>query len=282
MRPPNTLRDRSVTLLKIATLPQRLLAIPLVTLVLLTIGCGVESGGASGDNENGELTVAAAASMQFAFEELGRRYEEQTGREVILSFGSSGNLAIQIEQGAPFDVYAAANVAYVDDLIEGDHLVEDSRVHYAAGRVVLASNIESGVEAQSLEDLADPEIRTVAIANPEFAPYGMAAQQVLESAGLWDELEPKIVYGQNVRQALQFVQTGDAEAGIVALSIADVPEVDYVTIDEGLHETLLQAMAVVSRSEHGDAAQEFITFVTGAEGQAILNEFGFSSPENGQ
>src|SRR5690606_32755387 len=109
----------------------------------------------------------------------------------------------------------------------------------------LARNIASGVEVQELKDLLDPAISHVAIANPEHAPYGMAAQEALMHAGIWDAIQPKLVYGENIRQTLQFVQTGNAEAGIIALSIADVPEISYTLIDAGLHEPLLQAMAVV-------------------------------------
>lgn len=269
--------------MRVDTMPVSLSRTACVVILMVTslaaVGCGALSGDTSDDGNSGELTVAAAADLQFAFAEIGDLYTERTGQQVTFSFGSTGNLATQIGNGAPFDVYAAANVAFVDDLIADGHLVADTRVFYAVGRIVLAVNRDSGVRAQTLGDLLDPSIQQVTIANPEHAPYGMAAKQALENAGLWEQLESKLVYGENVRQTLQFVQSGNADAGIVALSIADVPGIDYVMIDEDLHEPLLQAMAVVSRSEQQEAAREFIELVMSDEGLAILDRYGFVAPE---
>jgi molybdate transport system substrate-binding protein len=246
---------------------------------LILIGCsGSGSSSATPPPVTGELTVAAAADLQVAFTEAGATFTERTGWRVTFSFGSTGNLTTQIEQGAPFDVLAAANVAFVDRLIDGGYGIEDSKRLYAVGRIVLASNRAAGVDVQTLDGLLDPSIRHIAIANPEHAPYGAAAREALSSAGLWEQIEPKLVYGENVRQTLQFVQTGNAEAGIVALSIADVPEISSVLIDDHLHNPLLQAMVAVSDRPHEAAAREFIAFITGEEGQAILLKYGFMSP----
>ncbi|CAN5661714.1 molybdate ABC transporter substrate-binding protein [soil metagenome] len=248
--------------------------------LLLLGGCIGDDGNSEGDvgDAPGTLTVAAAADLQFAFTEIGERFEEETGWAVTFSFGSTGNLAAQIEQGAPFDVYAAANIAFVEDLMRQDLLIAETEQRYAIGRVVLAVNRDSGVSAMTLEDLLDPEIRQVAIANPDHAPYGLAAREALESAGIWDELRPKIVYGENVRQTLQFIQTGNAEAGMVALSIAEVPEISYTLIDEGMHNPLEQAMVVVAGTPHEQAAREFVAFVNGPEGREIMRQYGFSLP----
>ena len=224
------------------------------------------------------LLVAAAASLEAAFSELGAAYTDQTGQAVEFVFGSSGNLATQIQNGAPFDVYASADEGFVDQLAAQGYLLPDTEAIYAQGKLVLAVNIASGLPVESIEDLADPRISRVAIANPEVAPYGRAAQQALKASGLWEAVEPKIVQGANVRQALQYVQTGDAPVGLVALSIADVPEVRYRVVDVALYGSLNQALAVVSNIDREHSARSFADFVLGPEGQAILVKHGFITP----
>ena len=225
------------------------------------------------------LVVAAASDLQFAFTEIGRLFTEETGQPVSFSFGSTGNLVHQIENGAPVDVFAAANVAYLDGLRAQGLIVADSQRLYARGRVVLAVNRASGVQAGRLADLLQPDITHVALANPGHAPYGLAAKQALVAAGLWEALEPKLVYGENVRQAMQFVQAGDAEVGLIALSVADVPELNHILLDADLHEPLNQAMAVILGSPREALARRFISFVNGARGQNIMKSYGFLMPE---
>lgn len=225
-----------------------------------------------------ELLVAAASDLQFAFTEIGQLFEAQTGHPVTFSFGSTGNLTTQIENGAPFDLLAAANVAYIERLRSRGLIIPETQQVYAQGRIVLAVNRKAGVTATSLRDLLDPSISQVAIANPDHAPYGLAAKQALQQAGLWERLRPKLVYGENVRQALQFVQTGDAPAGIVALSIADVPEVRWILIDAGLHEPLNQALAVIKGSPNESAARAFAELVNSPQGRPIMKKYGFLLP----
>jgi len=225
-----------------------------------------------------ELTVAAAADLQFAFTEIGELYEQETGNKVIFSFGSTGQLAQQIENSAPFDLFAAANISFVDDLAKKKLVVLDTVALYARGRIVLAVNKDSGVNAVTLENLLSDKITHIAIANPEHAPYGVAAKEALISAGVWDKIEDKIVYGENVRQTLQFIQTGDAQVGIVALSVANVPEVTWSLIDDTLHNPLNQALAVVSSSSHQEEAKEFAAFINGEKGRPIMQKYGFVLP----
>ncbi len=225
-----------------------------------------------------ELTVAAAADLQFAFTEIGALYEQETGNKLIFSFGSTGQLAQQIENGAPFDLFAAANIRFVEGLAEKDLLLPETVALYARGRIVLAVNRNSGVTAISLQDLLSDVITHIAIANPEHAPYGVAAREALQSAGIWEKIEDKLVYGENVRQALQFVQTGDAQAGIVALSVANVPEITWSLIDDSLHNPLDQALAIVSSSSHKKEAREFADFINGATGRPIMQKYGFVLP----
>jgi molybdate transport system substrate-binding protein len=143
---------------------------------------------------------------------------------------------------------------------------------------VLVVNRENGVSITSIDELVEPSVQRIAIANPELAPYGMAARQALQTAGIWQQVEPKIVQGANVRQALQYVQTGDAPAGLVALSIADVSEVDYSLVNEDLYAPLRQAMAIVATTDQEEIARDFAKFILAPEGQAILAEHGFAPP----
>lgn len=225
-----------------------------------------------------ELTVAAASDLQFAFTDLARLFEEQTGHKIALIFGSTGQLTQQIENGAPYDLFAAANIDYINQLAEKKLVLEDSVTLYAQGRIVLAVNRQAGIEALTLQDLLDPQIKYIAIANPEHAPYGVAAKQALESAGLWEAVKSKLVLGENVRQALQYIQTGDAEAGIVALSVADVPEITWTLIDEDLHQPLDQALAIIASSPHPELAAQFAEFINSETGRLIMRRYGFILP----
>ena len=245
----------------------------LTAVVLVTsAACG---GGSSG---RPEVTVAGAADLQFAFQDIGALFEEQCGCKVTFMFGSSGNLAVQIENGLPADVFASANIAYVDGLREKGLILDDTQQLYAVGRIVLAVNKDSGVQAETLSDLLKPEVKRVAIANPDHAPYGVAAMQALQSEGIWEDLEPRLVYGENVRQALQYIQTGDAQAGIVALSVAAVPEISYTLIDDSLHQPLRQSLAVLRRTSQEQLARDFIAFVNGSQGRPIMKKYGFLLP----
>lgn len=224
------------------------------------------------------LLVAAAADLQFAFTEIGERFEAETGQKVTFTFGSTGNLTTQIENGAPFDILAAANVSFVDRLTEKGLTIPETQQLYAQGRIVLVVNRNSGLQATDLEDLRDPTITRIAIANPEHAPYGMAAREAMQSVGVWADIEDKLVLGENVAQTLQFVQTGDAPVGIVALSIANVPEVTGTLIAAELHEPINQALTVIKNTPHEEAARAFIEFVNSPEGREIMKRYGFLLP----
>jgi molybdate transport system substrate-binding protein len=224
------------------------------------------------------LRVAAASDLQGVLPTLTDRFTAATGVKATPIIGASGQLAQQIRQGAPFDVFLSANMNFVRDLA-GDGLIESDTVRaYAQGRLVLVVNRASGVTAEGLAALARPEIKRIAIANPDFAPYGRAARQALEKAGLWEELKLKVVQAETVRQALQYVQTGNAEVGLVAHSVASVAEVRPSDIDPALYEPILQGLGVVARSSHGDSARQFARFLLGGEGQKILASYGFDPP----
>ena len=224
------------------------------------------------------ITVFAASDLALAFQEIIPLFERATGAKVTLVPGSTGTLAQQIQNGAPADLFFAANESYVDDLSKQGLILPDTRILYAQGRIVLAIAKTSGTVVTSLKDLLSPDIRRVAIANPAHAPYGLAAEQALEAAGIWNSLKPKLVYGENVRQALQFVQSGAAEAGIVARSVADVPDIRWTLLDASLHSPLNQAAAVLKRTPHPDLARAFLRFVNGPEARPIMKRFGFLLP----
>ena len=245
---------------------------------LLLVLLGIALGAGSAVGAPATLTVFAAADLAFAFRELIPRFERASGGRVTLVLGSTGNLARQIEHGAPADVFFAAEQEVVERLTARGALVGESRALYAQGRIVLATSRQVGPKLTTLRALLDPEVRHVAIANPSHAPYGRAAEEALRTAGVWEMLKPKLVYAGNVRHALQFIQTGAAEAGIVARSIANVPEIDWVPIDASLHAPLNQVVAVVRGSARAELGLALIRFVTGPEGRWIMARYGFVLP----
>lgn len=224
------------------------------------------------------ITIAAAADLSFALKEISDKFEKETGIKTVLSFGSTGMLALQIENGAPFDVFLAANERYIDSLQEKGLILLETKQLYAQGRIVIAANKKSGMQTKKLEDLLNPSIKKIAIANPVHAPYGIAAKEAMIKLGLWDKLKSKLVYGENIRQALQFIQTGNAQAGIIALSVANVPEIEYIIIDNILHNPINQAAAVIRTAKSEKDALDFIRYVNGPKGRPIMKKYGFILP----
>lgn len=258
----------------------------LLTFLLLSLiifsGCmNPENTGLSSDhlNHSPELTVAAAADLKFAFTEIGKLFEKATNSKLIFSFGSTGQLTDQIENGAPFDVIAAANIEYVDRLRSKNMIIDDTQQIYGVGRIGLATLKTNPIEVQTLNDLLKPEIKKIAIANPEHAPYGIAARQALESAGLWEKVKEKLVYGKNISDTLILIETGNADAGIIALSISKNEKINFYLIDDTLHTPIKQAIAVVKGSKQEDLARSFINYVNSKEGRAIMKKYGFILPE---
>jgi molybdate transport system substrate-binding protein len=231
----------------------------------------------SREAERVRLRVAAAADLARAFAELGAAFERDEGARVVFSFGSTGLLSRQIKEGAPFDLLAAANASFVDDLIAHGAALADTRALYARGR--LAVWARDGVELPAaLAELAAPRFVRVAIANPEHAPYGQAARQALERAGVWGVVSPRLVFGENVQQALQLAQSGNVEAAVVALSLALATGRPHLLVPEALHDPLEQALVVCSRAAQPALARRFAAFVLGERGQATLRRHGFSPP----
>jgi len=222
-----------------------------------------------------KLTIAAAADLSFALKEIGAAFEKEAHVRPVITFGSTGNFTRQIEEGAPFDVFLSADLAHVDELKKGGFVLPDSVTVYAHGRIVVASNKKSIPGKIGIQDLTKTGVKRVAIANPAHAPYGIAAMEALKNAGVWDKIKDKLVYGENVRQTLQYVQTGDAEAGIVALSIAGVPEVEYTVIDQALYRPIDQAASIIKTTKEEKAARQFVVFLKSPAGKKILEKYGF-------
>lgn len=246
----------------------------LTALVLLLAACAFTGKPA----DPPPLTVSAASDLTFAFEELGTLFEQETGIPVTFNFGSTGQLAGQIENGAPVDVFVAAHISFVERLAEQGLVLTDTVTVYGEGRLVLWQRSDAPFRVHTLEDLRRPEVQRVAIANPDHAPYGMAAREALQKAGLWEKIQPKLVIGENVRQTLQYAETGNVDVAIVALALALHGQGQWALVPPDLYSPILQAMAVVTGSPHEEAARAFVRFVSGPKGQAVLQRYGFVSP----
>ncbi len=236
----------------------------------------------------GQLTVAAAADLQYAMRALIQKFERHSGAHVRLVLGSSGNLTTQIEHGAPYDMFFSADVRH-PELLEREHMiVPGSLVRYAVGSLVVyvPAGSRLDIQHQGLAALTAPSVQKIAIANPRFAPYGRAAVAALRHTDLYERLQPRIVLGEDVSQTTQFVVSGNAQAAITALSLMFapgtrsrgrywiVPATDYPPID--------QAVVIVRRSSEKRLARAFLDFLATPEGRSIFHHYGFTVPTPGK
>ncbi|HTT37361.1 MAG TPA: molybdate ABC transporter substrate-binding protein [Burkholderiales bacterium] len=228
--------------------------------------------------------VAAAADLKFALEEIAGAFTQTTGRSVKLAFGSSGNFRRQIAEGAPFQIYMSADEAFVFAVAKEGRTLDEGTL-YAIGRIVIfvpnGSPLKPDPELRDLAaGIADGRVKKFAIANPEHAPYGRAAQQALIRAGLWDKIADRIVLGENVSQAAQFAASGSAQGGIIALSLARAPSVSklgqYALLPAESHDPLRQRMVLLKGA--GDTAKAFYQFVQQPQARAIFKHYGFLLP----
>lgn len=252
------------------------IALAVAALAVLAGACGGEDAAASGS-----IRVAAASDLRIAFEELGEAFTAETGVEVVFSFGSSGQLREQIVNGAPFDLFASADVAYVDDVVDAGRGDAGTVADYALGRLALVAASGHPLPA-AVEDLADPEHRRVAIANPEHAPYGVAAEDALASAGVLDAVRDRLVLGENISDTLRIVESGNADVGIVALSLVAASDTPHTPVLAEQHAPLRQALVVLGEGERADDARAFAELVTGPEGRSVLVAHGFDLPTEGR
>ena len=241
----------------------------LVVTLLACFACGPRS------NSGSELHVAAAADLIPAFEEIGREFEAANKTKVVFSFGSTGLLSRQIENGAPMDVFAAASIDFINQLEQKGLILPDTKGIYARGRITLWVPKESSVKIEKLTDLTRAEVKRLAIANPDHAPYGMAAREALQKAGVFEQVKSKLVYGDNIRQTLQFAETGNVDVAIVALSLSKQSDGQWTLIPQELHNPIDQGIAVIKGTKNEKTARDFVSFVNGQQGQAILAKYGF-------
>jgi molybdate transport system substrate-binding protein len=227
------------------------------------------------------VTIAAAADLKFAMEELVANFKKANPNDQVeVVYGSSGKALTQIQQGAPYDLYFSADIAFPEQLVAQGFAVAPVRP-YAIGRLVLWS-AKMDASKLALADLGAAGIKRVAIANPKHAPYGQKAQEAMVAVGVWNKVEPKIVYGENIAQTAQFVFTGNADVGILALSLVLSPELaakgKYALIADSLHKPLEQGYVVIKRAKDNAMAKRFADFMGGATARATMRKFGFSLP----
>ncbi len=232
------------------------------------------------------VRVAAAADLRFAMAELTKAFHDKTGATVDVTYGSSGNFFSQIQSGAPFDLFFSADMDYAKKLVEAGLADGTILYQYAIGRIViwLPPETKLDVAHATWNVLLDATVKKVAIANPEHAPYGRAAVSAMRRAKVYDGVKPKLVLGENISQAAQFVQSGNAQAGIVALSLALSPGMKdgkYWLIPADMHPSIEQAAVVLSAAKKKDGARGFLGFVQSADARQILTRFGFQPPAVG-
>lgn len=231
---------------------------------------------ACSSHQESVLTVAAAANLTEVFADIGAGFTQKTGTRVVFSYGATAQLAQQIENGGPYDVFAAADTEHVDALVREGKIEAQTRVVYARGVLALWNpNSDAGMET-----LARPEVRYVGIAKPGAAPYGRAAVEALRAAGLWDRVEGKVVYANNINMAKQFVKSGNADAAFTAYSLV-VKEKGVRKVDPKLYRPLDQAIGVVVGARMAQEGRRFIGYILSAEGQETLRRFGFEDGRAG-
>jgi molybdate transport system substrate-binding protein len=240
--------------------------------------CGASSHAPGAD---GKILVSAAASLKNAFEEIGPLFEKNTGMQVSFNFGGSGLLQKQIEAGAPVDVFASAGEKQMNDLHTKGLIFSETKRSLAENTLVLITRMRSPLQLHSFSDLLKPEIDRLAIGNPKTVPAGQYAEEALRHLNLWDRLQPRLIMAENVRQVLDYVVRGEVQAGIVYASDAPIARGKVAiaaTAPEGSHERILYPIAIVKDTGFRRGAQQFINFVIGDTGLAILEKYGFKRP----
>ncbi len=229
-----------------------------------------------------KITIAAAADLKFAMDEILTSFKQRhPGHELEVIYGSSGKFHTQIQQGAPYDLFFSADIAFPRELVKKGMAASEVKP-YAFGRIVLWSNSLNATK-MTLESLTDPKITRIAIANPKHAPYGKRAEEALRTAGLWDRLQPKLVFGENIAHTAQYVQTGSAQVGIIALSLALNSELakkgGYYLIPEKLHNPLEQGYVITKRGADKPLAKQFADYMASKAARSVMTRYGFVLPD---
>lgn len=241
----------------------------------LGLGCGAST---PASVEAEPLRIAAASDLRLVLPEILDRFRAG-GDAVDVTYGASGQLAEQLREGAPFDVLLSADMSFVEALASEGVVASESVKPYARGALVIAVHEAAEGAVNTIADLAKPEVRKIAIANPRFAPYGRAAGQALERASLAEAVGPRLVLAESVRQAFLYAEQGDADAALVSRSLTgDGGALKVIEVDSGLYDPLVQGLGIVARSDKLDRARRFAAFLVGDAGQAILGAHGFKAP----
>jgi molybdate transport system substrate-binding protein len=249
---------------------------PVISSALMLLWCATSAAAQT-------LSIAAASDLQSALPVIAEQFEKDTGRKVTVTFGSSGNFYAQIQNGAPFDLFLSADLDYPRRLENSGTGVSGSLVEYARGRLVLWTRRDSGIDlAAGLKTLIDAKVRRIAVANPEHAPYGRAAVAAMQAEGVYTAVRGKLVMGENISQAAQFAESGSADVGIIALSLALTPTLknsgSYVDVPDNAYPPIQQAAVVVATSRQKDLARQFIETLKTPAIVRILQSFGFAPP----
>lgn len=251
-------------------------------LYILFIGCLCFACGTSTNETQQPIVVSAAVSLKDAFGEIAAIYRIRYGREVTFNFGSSGALQKQIETGAPADVFVSAGRQQMDALIAGEFVDASTVSNFARNRLVLIVPKDSKLSISTLNDLSSASVKRIAMGNPKTVPAGQYSEQVLIRTSLLEPLKPKLVYGEDVRQVLDYVARGEVDAGLVYSTdakIADEKIHSVYVIPAGLHDPILYPISVVRESKNRENARVFVELVQSSEGQAVLKRYGFSAIE---
>lgn len=231
-----------------------------------------------------QLTIAAASDLRFALEEIRGHFQIlNPGAEVDIVYGSSGNMSTQIANGAPYDLFFSADIAYPRQLHARGHATSPPQP-YARGRLVVWHN-SRGTAPYTLEDLASQGLHRIAIAQPRHAPYGDRARQALQAKGLWETVAPRLVFGENIAQTASMVESGAADAGLIALSLARFPAMaaqGYTLVEESLHEPLVQGFVITRHGADNTLARHFAGLMEAPAVTGILRRFGFEAPCDGE
>jgi molybdate transport system substrate-binding protein len=260
---------------------RHLISFSLIAFLVLVFGVSIPRA----ESADREINVAAAADLSAALQEVAANYEKRTGVAVKLSFGASGALTQQIQNGAPFDVFFSADMDYPRQLIAAGQADGATLYRYAVGQLVLWVPKDSplDVEHKGMEVLLDPSVKKISIANPQHAPYGRAAAAALKRYGLDEKVADRLVLGENVAQAAQFLESGNAQAGFMALAHATAPAMQgkgrYWIVPAEAYPPLDQGVVLISHSPHREDAAAFLGFVKTEEVAGLLRRYGFSSPD---
>jgi len=231
----------------------------------------------------GQVTIAAAADLTFVFKDVGARFKKETGNTISISYGSSGNFFSQIKNGAPYDMFFSADVNFPKKLEEAGLTEPGTLYEYATGKLVIWVPSKSTLDLkQGLKVLLDPSIGKIAIANPKHAPYGAAAVAAIQHEGIYDQVKSKLVLGENISQTAQFVQSGNADIGVLALSLAVAPAMQksgrYVEIPSSDYPPIIQAVVILKSAKNKDTATQFLNFLKEGNTVALMRRYGFLLP----